>query len=96
MVRAYKHTAGADGSLTFDKFAALLLDLITFHQILDVFEQLDTSGDKQLSQEEFVLGVQRLELNLSSSEAEAAFASRDRDGSGNLSLDEFADFVMSQ
>ncbi|CAJ1922340.1 unnamed protein product [Cylindrotheca closterium] len=62
-------------------------------EVRRIFETLDDNSDGILSRAEFIRGSIKLNPKLSEEEAELMFREADRDSSGNISIDEFTQFI---
>lgn len=54
-----------------------------------MFRRMDEDGNKNLNQEEFILGLKEMGMDLTDDEAKAMFAKFDTDSSGSINMDEF-------
>eukprot|EP01005_Ploeotia_sp_CARIB1_P002057 NODE_96_length_1635_cov_524.596154_g94_i0.p1 GENE.NODE_96_length_1635_cov_524.596154_g94_i0~~NODE_96_length_1635_cov_524.596154_g94_i0.p1 ORF type:complete len:456 (-),score=70.42 NODE_96_length_1635_cov_524.596154_g94_i0:174-1541(-) len=61
----------------------------TYHDTHKMFNKLDKTGDKRITQEDFLAHMQKLGVSLSEEEVGSLFKRFDRDGSGTLRYCEF-------
>jgi len=62
-------------------------------QIRRIFQSLDENRDGFLSRDEFISGTMKLNPKILESEASLMFREADRDASGNISIDDFTQFI---
>ena len=90
LMRAYKAAdVSKDGWVGRKEFRLLLEYLVYFNNLWDKFDEIDASGDRRLSLDEFITGCGVIGENLSGSEAEAEFAVVDSNDGGYVLFDEF-------
>jgi Ca2+-binding EF-hand superfamily protein len=65
-------------------------------EIREAFEAFDKDKSGKLSVKEFQDGLMAMGIVLNDDESEAEFKKRDLDGSGTLSFDEFAEYILEQ
>lgn len=93
--RAFAATDNGDGTISRPEFRILLEYIVYFCNLQDKFEQLDEDNSGELSVDEFVDGVVKLQLRgrtgqlISASKAMQEFYRIDTDRSGNVSFEEF-------
>ena len=90
LMRAYKTAdVSGDGFIERREFRLLLKYIVYFNELWDKFEEIDSDGDRRLSEDEFAHGSRVVGLSLSAEEAAAEFANVDGDGGGFVLFDEF-------
>ena len=100
LIRAYKATCGIhgkeadDGFIQQKEFRILFEYIVYFFELMDLFEDLDTSADRRVSREEFVRNADKLrQYGLKINDPEATFTVIDTNGGGFVLFEEFADFA---
>eukprot|EP00043_Microstomoeca_roanoka_P008578 m.82579 g.82579 ORF g.82579 m.82579 type:complete len:562 (-) comp14304_c1_seq1:159-1844(-) len=92
IIRAFKYTTLVEGDkdswVEKFEFPFLLRNLLYFHKLYVIFNQLDDDGDHRVSLEEFKKNLDILGLHMSPSQAEAEFRLLDADGHGMILFDE--------
>ena len=92
IIRAFKYTTLIDGDkdswVERFEFPYLLRNILYFHKLYVVFEQLDSDGDHRISMDEFKQHLDVLGLDLSEDQATAEFELMDADGQGMVLFDE--------
>lgn len=100
LLRAYKATdANGNGFVSKKEFRAFLEYLIVYTNLFTRFTTMDTSGDRRLTEEEFVQGAPHLGLDglgLETADLRALFRRIDRNGGGVLLFDEFCAYFASE
>ena len=97
LMRAYKAAdVSKDGWVGRKEFRLLLEYLVYFNNLWDKFDEIDSSGDRRLSVDEFIAGCGVVGERLSGSEAEAEFALIDSNHGGYVLFDEFCTWCASR
>jgi ankyrin repeat protein len=90
LMRAYKAAdVNDDGWIRRREFRLLLEYLVYFNNLWDKFSEIDTSGDRRLTADEFQHGCNVIGEQLSPSEANAQFSAMDANSGGFILFDEF-------
>eukprot|EP00055_Hartaetosiga_balthica_P004099 m.10115 g.10115 ORF g.10115 m.10115 type:complete len:567 (-) comp3617_c0_seq1:192-1892(-) len=86
IIRAFKYTTLIDGDMDSwverFEFPYLLRNILYFHKLFVIFNELDSDGDHRVNFEEFKQNATVLGLNLSEEEAQMEFETMDDDGHG--------------
>jgi len=64
-------------------------------EVRRIFESLDQNNDGFLGEDEFVIGIIKSNPKISEAEAVLMFREGDRNSSGNISIDEFTQFIAA-
>lgn len=103
LMRAYKWAcsaaSGGDGDDWVEKkeFRTLLAALVYFNRIFKLFVEIDgggDNGDRRLTLDEFVRGVDALNFGKTKKEAESIFRQLDRNNGGFVLFDEFCGWAV--
>jgi TPR repeat protein len=90
LMRAYKAAdTSRDGLIGRREFPRLLKYLCFFNNVWHVFEAMDTSHDRRLTQSEFIRGCRQLGLRMRPEEAREAFHSMESHRGGLVLFDDF-------
>ncbi|KAG9392126.1 EF-hand domain pair [Carpediemonas membranifera] len=90
---AYKKANGEDAYVQLNEFMKLLRNIFYFNKLWSVFDDIDTDDDRRVTEDEFVAGVDKAGLDLSSEDARAKFKEIDTNNGGVILFDEFVQFV---
>ena len=84
-MRAYKAAdISKDGLVGFREFRLLLNYLVYFNNLWHKFSEIDASGDRRISVNEFKHGCRIVGIDLCGSDAQSEFASIDTNGGGYI------------
>ena len=90
LMRAYRAAdIDTDGFIKRHEFRLLLEYLVYFNNLWHKFEEIDSNGDRRLTQQEFQVGCVVIGEKLSRIEARAEFSAMDENGGGYILFDEF-------
>eukprot|EP00429_Kryptoperidinium_foliaceum_P051278 CAMPEP_0176113968 /NCGR_PEP_ID=MMETSP0120_2-20121206/57231_1 /TAXON_ID=160619 /ORGANISM="Kryptoperidinium foliaceum, Strain CCMP 1326" /LENGTH=581 /DNA_ID=CAMNT_0017448195 /DNA_START=61 /DNA_END=1803 /DNA_ORIENTATION=+ len=100
LMRAYKKTCLKDGDgddwVEKKEFHALLLNIFWFAKLWQVFNAVDTGGDRRIDVAEFSAGLAALGLSMTPQEAQQEFRKLDTNGGGQVLFVELCAYVRQR
>mmetsp|Transcript_38863 Transcript_38863/g.83718 ORF Transcript_38863/g.83718 Transcript_38863/m.83718 type:complete len:191 (+) Transcript_38863:122-694(+) len=106
MMRAYQAAKGVANTnknevgsdfVEASEFRLLLLYLLNYPQVSQMFDRIDTEGDHRINLEEFEAAIPMMETwGVAITDAEASFNEIDDNGGGQILFDEFADWAIKK
>jgi Ca2+-binding EF-hand superfamily protein len=100
LMRAYKKTILVDGDgddwVEKKEFQALLLNIFWFNKLWLAFDEIDDDDYRRVDCREFIAGMSKIGLKLSSAEGEEEFKKMDHDGGGKVLFVEFCAYIRKR
>lgn len=92
-----KHSMGGDSSVSFHEFRLLLVYLKKYFELLDLFDEVDTTDDRRVDFAEFEAAMPTLlGWGVVIADPAAEFRKIDLDGGGKLLFDEFSGWALKK
>lgn len=95
LMRGFRTANAVDGWLPERELEMLVEFVNHFNLLWDRYDEIDTSGDRRVTLDEFKRGCHIAGLPLAGAEASAAFASIDMEGRGRVLFDDFCTWFAS-